>query len=86
MIRLQGAQAEVTLPLVIKQNVFFLRLHRHLQGPFYLLSIIGSFESLKSKLVPFIKNGNHLCPWAEITWMQLLIFFFPPTQERTIMV
>lgn len=67
MIRLQGAQAEVILPLVIKQNVFFLRLHRHLQGPFYLLSIIGSFESLKSKPVPFIKNANHLCPWAEIT-------------------
>lgn len=77
LIRLKVAQAEVIFPLVVKQTMFFLRLHRHFPGSTYLLNIIGCFESLNSKPVPFIKNANHLCLWIEITWVQSWIFFFP---------
>lgn len=81
MIRLKIAQAEVIFPLVIKQNVFFLRLHRHLQGPYCLLNIIGSFESLKSKPVLFIKMLT-TCAHGLRSPGCNSSFFFPPNSEE----
>lgn len=77
---LKVAQAEVIFPLVIKQNVFFLRLHRHLWGPYYLLNINGRFESSKSKPVLLIKHANRLCSWIKIIRRRHLIFF-PNSEE-----
>lgn len=55
VIKLKVVQAEAIFPLLVKQKVFFLRLLRQFQGPWYLLNIIGSFGCLESKPILFIK-------------------------------